>query len=439
MKEFILINAPIYWESEKSNEDYLSPLGLGYIATYLENESINVEMLDSVKMHLSVSEIIAYIDNKNPDFIGINIFTQNCELVKYIVEKTEFDGIIFIGGQATKFLYNEILDWKTENECNIIIGEAELIIPKLCISSCLERPQIIYKNKKVFMVNKNSLYFPRDISSIHLDRKFLKDELVTNHYGELEASIITSRGCLFDCAFCGGARSLNKDVTPRTRTVESIQEEISELLSIYPNLQSIRILDDLFLRNKNSFELATTLFNDFANIHWRGMAHVHSIKSSMNKIQELYASGCRELFIGIESGSDSVRKKINKIGSCNDVLEVASAVLMKGIDLKGYFIFGFPGETKEDFEATYELAAKIRDFSEKTIGNFRTSVFQFRPYHGTKLYNEIVEKYGNINPCRPNQQINQVVGRTQFNFTSGNYSTVDDEILNEYIEKTQKL
>lgn len=70
-----------------------------------------------------------------------------------------------------------------------------------------------------------------------------------------EIAIITSRGCAFDCAFCGGAKSLNKDITTRIRTEESVITEIREILSAYPDIQSIRVLDDLFLRNGKSIDI----------------------------------------------------------------------------------------------------------------------------------------------------------------------------------------
>ncbi len=94
------------------------------------------------------------------------------------------------------------------------------------------------------------MYFPKDISNIFLNRKYLGNEIILNHYGEREIAIITSRGCAFDCAFCGGARSLNKDVPIRIRTEDSVVTEIKEVLTAYPEIQSVRILDDLFLRSK---------------------------------------------------------------------------------------------------------------------------------------------------------------------------------------------
>lgn len=130
------------------------------------------------------------------------------------------------------------------------------------------------------------------------------------------------------------------------------------------------------------------------------------------------------------------------MGTIEDILKVSQKILEVGIDLKGYFIYGFPEETEEDFKKTLELAKKIKEISLKTSGQFRTSVFQFRPYHGTQLYNEIIKIRGSIPKCKINNSLNsnkEEEGRTQFNLTSGNYSKVSDEKLEEFILKTQKL
>lgn len=439
MKKFILFNSPIFWDATKEKEQYLSPLGLGYIATYLEKAGIDVTIVDCVKERKSVNDIVDFINKTHPDYIGINIFTQNYEMVKYIIESITITCDCFIGGQVVKSIYLDILRWNTQNRLNIIIGEGEFIIPALVSGRCKQIPEQENDQKVVYRVNKNSEYFPKDISNIFLNRKYLGNEIIYNHYGEKEIAIITSRGCAFDCAFCGGAKSLNKDITTRIRTEESVITEIREILSAYPDIQSIRVLDDLFLRNGKSIDMTNNIFLKFPHLSWRGMVHVLSLAKDVEKVKKLRRGGCRELFIGIESGSESVRRKINKLGTIDDIITVSKAILESRIDLKGYFIYGFPGETKEDFQKTYELASKIKEISTNTTGTFRTSVFQFRPYHGTQLYNEIVKSTGIIHECEFNQSISKFEGRSQFNFDFGNYSKEKDEILNQYIIKTQEL
>lgn len=439
MKKFILFNSPIFWDATKEKEQYLSPLGLGYIATYLEKAGIDVTIVDCVKERKSVNDIVDFINKTHPDYIGINIFTQNYEMVKYIIESITITCDCFIGGQVVKSIYLDILRWNTQNRLNIIIGEGEFIIPALVSGRCKQIPEQENDQKVVYRVNKNSEYFPKDISNIFLNRKYLGNKIIYNHYGEKEIAIITSRGCAFDCAFCGGAKSLNKDITTRIRTEESVITEIREILSAYPDIQSIRVLDDLFLRNGKSIDMTNNIFLKFPHLSWRGMVHVLSLAKDVEKVKKLRRGRCRELFIGIESGSESVRRKINKLGTIDDIITVSKAILESGIDLKGYFIYGFPGETKEDFQKTYELASKIKEISTNTTGTFRTSVFQFRPYHGTQLYNEIVKSTGIIHECEFNQSISKFEGRSQFNFDFGNYSKEKDEILNQYIIKTQEL
>ena len=170
MKKFILFNSPIFWDTTKEKEQYLSPLGLGYIATYLEKAGIDVTIVDCVKERKSVTDIANFINKMHPDYIGINIFTQNYEMVKFIIESIEIPCDCFIGGQAVKSIYFDILQWDTQNRLNIIIGEGEFIIPALVLGLCNQIPEEQKNQKFVYRVNKDSEYFPEDISNVFLDR-----------------------------------------------------------------------------------------------------------------------------------------------------------------------------------------------------------------------------------------------------------------------------
>jgi radical SAM superfamily enzyme YgiQ (UPF0313 family) len=102
-------------------------------------------------------------------------------------------------------------------------------------------------------------------------------------------------------------------------------------------------------------------------------------------------------------------------------------------------MYGFPNETIVEADATFELAARLSQESQTTVGKFRLSVFQFRPYHGTQLYNEIIDSGRKIMSVESNDKLNAFNGRSQFNFQSGNYSNIEDDLLNDFIIKTQSL
>lgn len=435
----IIFNSPIYIEKKDIEENYLPPIGQGYIATYLKENNIDVELIDCIYEHLGVKEILDIIEEKSPSYVGINIFTVNKHIVREIIEKCNTRVDFIIGGQAVKFMYNEIINFTTENNMHIIIGEGEYIINAIINDNVEEDIFLEKDNKKIYWINKSSKYFPKDISCINLDRSFFKGRDMKNLYGDIESSIITSRGCLYNCAFCGGALSLNKDIFSREKNKESIIRDIKDITKRDPEVSSIRILDDLFIRNRENMIKAIEIFNVFNLLSWRAMAHIKSLNRCGDLFTDLKESGCRELFIGIESGSPRIRKSINKIGEIDEIKEVIYKLLETGINIKGYFIYGFPEEDIYDLKKTYALAKYLKGISVKLKGNFRTSVFQFRPYHGTELYNRVLKKYVEIRDCDLNNNLNEINGRMQFNYQSGNYSKCTQEELDQYIIKTLKL
>ncbi len=435
----LLLNSPIYREHTETNEEYLPSLGLCYIATQLKEANIDTEIVDCVKERLGIDEIFNLLIKDQPDYYAMNVFTQNLDIVREVAEYCPIESTLIIGGQVTKSIFREILNWKMSNRLIIVIGEGEFIIPDIINNSCKQEPIYESEAKRVYQVNSLSMYFPHDLGKVHIDRAFLKNDVLINHYGQKEVAIITSRGCSYDCAFCGAARSKNCDTSIRYRLNSDIEDEIKSIVTTHTGVSSIRVLDDLFLRDERSIKMAIELFSGFASLSWRGMAHILTFINKAALLPSLLQSGCREMFIGVESGSDRIRKKINKAGTSNQVINVITQVLKSGIDVKAYLMYGFPDETYCEAKETFALAENLKRISQSTAGNFRTSVFQFRPYHGTKLYDEIVRSGKEIGNVMQNKQLNIFSRRSQFNFYSGNFSGLGNEELNDFVLRTQAL
>jgi len=158
-------------------------------------------------------------------------------------------------------------------------------------------------------------------------------------------------------------------------------------------------------------------------------------------MKQLKDSGCFEVFIGIESGSPKILAEINKTKDVRTIVENLSRVFRAGVNIKGYFIYGFPGETRKDMEMTYQLALELKQRSLDNRVNFRTSVFQYRPYHATQIYHDLEAQGKNleVNNVTPNTNLSNFVGRLQFNFHSGNYSAVEYPVVEDYICRTINL
>lgn len=438
----VIINSPLFREkNDLYDEDSLPPIGLGHIATILSNEGIDVKLIDAVHQRIPLADLIASLNALKPEFIASNIFTTNYELVKDLVEGINFKTNIIIGGLSTKQLYKDIIGWQTFNHIDIVTGDGELITLDIVKDTVTEPPVLVSENRRVFLVDGKSKYEVKDISNVPLDRSFFLNEPVVHPLGFNEANIVTSRGCIYNCAFCAAARSLNKDYSIREKTEVSINKELSEIKELYPLVSSIRVLDDLFLKSNTTIQKAINVFSNF-DFQWRSMAHVMTFNNVDETIMAaLKKSGCYELFIGIESGSPKILGEINKTKNVDTILTNLTKVFKAGINMKGYFIYGFPGETAADMEMTFQLANKLKKISEEYKTNFRTSVFQYRPYHGTQIYHDLEIKGKNLSvtPVLPNQGLSALVGRLQFNFHSGNYSNVESNVLHDYIYRTINL
>ncbi|MBU4480080.1 radical SAM protein [Patescibacteria group bacterium] len=442
-KDVIVINSPLFYEKkEEFDENVLPPIGLGYILTNLKNNKISCYLVDAVYNNISVFDLASMINQSDAKFMAINIFSTNLFLVKDLIEKIEKEITIIIGGLATKYLYQEIFSWKTENEIIAVIGDGELILVDIVKDKLQEEPIYEKTHRKLYEVNSKSIYFVKNISNISLNRDFFKNEpLFSKKFGVYEANIVTSRGCIYNCAFCGASRELNKKIPIRIQSLESIQFEIDGICKKYSQISSVRILDDLFIRNQSNIAKIEKIFTH-RDVFWRSMAHILSFTKMTNgDLAKIKASGCLELSIGIESGSENVLKKVGKCSDLNLIKRTITDLMKAQINLKTYFIFGFPGETKEDMKKTYDLICFFTKEAKKLKTGFRVSVFQFRPYHGTKFYFDLFGKKRqpfDLHLIEDNS-LSARIKRIQFNFTAGNFSNCRQETVSTYIKKSLAL
>jgi anaerobic magnesium-protoporphyrin IX monomethyl ester cyclase len=107
-------------------------------------------------------------------------------------------------------------------------------------------------------------------------------------------------------------------------------------------------------------------------------------------------------------------------------IKAVRSMTVRGINVKGYFILGFPTETEKDMTATVDLVHQLWDCTATDPGRFRCSVFEFRPYPGTTEWRRILAtgryspeqllNYEHVNlPDRGRKPI--LLDRDEFNFS----------------------
>jgi hopanoid biosynthesis associated radical SAM protein HpnJ len=204
-------------------------------------------------------------------------------------------------------------------------------------------------------------------------------------------SIYTGRGCRSKCTFClwpqtvGGHRY-------RTRSPESVIEEVKWIKENMPEVKEIMFDDDTFTDFKpRAEEIARGLGQ--LGVTWSCNAKANVPYSTLKIMKE---NGLRLLLVGYESGDDQILLNIKK-GLRTDIARRFSEDCHKlGIMVHGTFILGLPGETQETMAKTIAFA--------KEINPHTIQVSLAAPYPGTRLYEQAVQN----NWIAPNKTINLV-------------------------------
>jgi len=205
--------------------------------------------------------------------------------------------------------------------------------------------------------------------------------------------MVGARGCPYDCSFCGGAVSANPDITIRTRTPENIIEEMDELHAAY-GVTAFRFVDDLFLGYERFIRKCMAAFTEQrigTRYVWDATGRINILHRADDELLDvLVANGLREVALGIESGSERLLRYMGKRITPEMTRSVVRRLTQRGISVKGYFILGFPTETREELEDTVRLVYELWAIAAGQPGRFRSSVFEFRPYPGTPEWDRIV-------------------------------------------------
>jgi len=144
--------------------------------------------------------------------------------------------------------------------------------------------------------------------------------------------------------------------------------------------------DTSFFEKKDRvLEICEGLIRAGLDIRWRAAGRINLLYDYPDEsIRLLERAGCKEIHFGVESGSERMMRGLNKPLDRDACIDTVKRLQEAGIQLVANFVFGFPGESSEDFDSTWRL---IRDLQEvqPELGTFY-SHFILLP--GSTLYNQ---------------------------------------------------
>ncbi len=391
----ILLMLPLRPKGSK-NIFYGPDLGLGYLASALRKNlgaEINISMFIN-RLDLTDDEFGTYLVKGRFDVVAIKFFSTNVSsAARTISQVRKFlpEAKIVIGGPQPTGDPFEILNYisadyafREESELGFPIFIERLIAHKtneFGEDVLRDVPGLIWRKGESIICNPpkvvedlDSLVMPAWDLMDPRDFPFQRDYTFAMNYPM--APFITSRGCPFKCTFCSvGA------IKFRERSIANVIEELKVLHEKF-GVREFNMIDNCCgYRVEYMINFCKALIDSGLNVPWNGSGgtKVTSITSEM--LYWMKKSGCNKIWVGIESGSPRILKKIKKGITLEQVEEKVILANKAKVDVNGFFMLGIPGEMREDVRKTMDFSKRI---------NLQGAIFNiFVPVPGTELYEEL--------------------------------------------------
>jgi anaerobic magnesium-protoporphyrin IX monomethyl ester cyclase len=341
------------------------PLSLLYLSYAIQNsrlhecELFDLELIIASRNHFNVEEMVASL---NFDVFGITAttFTRH-EAVSVIkmIRKHHPGKKIIVGG--VHFMQCDIDTLTNIPEVDIVVrGEGETVIVDLLdalhISASLQNIKgITYRDTRGDIQKNSDTELFENIDNIDIYKLTLPTDYPEYLMGCSEivpaVSVMTSRGCPFNCVFCAKA-----GMKYRHRSTQSVIKELRYYVQKF-EITAFNFLDLTFTANiQRSKDLCQAMIDEGLKIQWWCETRANV---PLDLISIMQRAGCRSIVVGIETGSISVLERIQKGITLDEVERLFSHTKNIGIETTAYFMCSHVGETFDDAMETVRFIDRI--------------------------------------------------------------------------------
>jgi radical SAM superfamily enzyme YgiQ (UPF0313 family) len=436
------------------HRDKSIPLGLLYLASTLKSHNYNVGLIDVnndllIPEHKGegvdidkyfLTEFVSRLNSFKPDLIGIGcLFSgrfKNAIAISRIIKKYYPEIPIVLGGLHPTIFPREILEDYPHIEY-IILGEGEASSLRLIEShfnnkEALEQidgiafrkgGNITVNEKKSFIDDLDKLAFPAyeilNLKDYYFDTKrwYNPKRLAI----DIPLPILSSRACPYRCVFC--SMHMTHGTKFRPRSARNVVDEIEYLYKKYNHRYFSFVDDNLTFNKARTLDICNEIIYRGLDIQFdtpNGLSIKHLDKEAMDG---LVKAGLIRVCVAPESGSDFIRNKVIRKGlSRNEIYSFFDIIKdYKELYVKAFFVIGFPEETSQTLNDTYEMI--------KQIPVQQISIFNAVPFPGTPLFEQ----------CKREGLIDIPLDNLHNLDTFANYNESDTPFIKPYKLKLQSL
>lgn len=321
----------------------------------------------------------------NPDIVGFSLTTNQRKYLKKYSKAIHHQSKVLqiVGGIHATIDPMDVFN--VDSIQGVCIGEAEQTFPALLKKidageSILDMAGFWWRTRQG-RIKKNPVpALNPDLSSLPYPDYSIFNVNSINEAASGWMTMMLTRGCPHRCSYCSNhvLRSIypNKEDYVRVPSVEHAIGIIKNNLSCYSNVKGIAFSDDLLIWHKKWFKEFADRYRCEVSLPFICNARAEYLTEDI--CSSLKKAGCVLVAIGVESGSEWVRRYIlNRRTSNDQIIKACQLLKYFGIQILSFNILGLPGETKHLMQETLSLNKRIKP----DMG----AVYYFFPYPGTQL------------------------------------------------------
>jgi len=368
------------------------PISLTCLAAYLEREGLSCSILDLRLGEDGLRGLRDAMEQQQPGVIGLTAPTaafENACRVACFLKSGWPEASVLLGGCHASALPEEILRQHPEFDC-LVHGEGEKALTQFLQANRRGTPVqgilgLAYRDGDGVRLNPAQPLIP-DLDSLPFTARHKIDVYryapnpgTRNYYRLPTTGLNASRGCPYNCQFCYKG-VWGKSV--RFRSPGNILDEMQLCIDQY-RIHDFRFYDDVLTYSRWDLQgFCQGLLDRKMDVTWNCWSRVNDI--NREKLLLMKQAGCYHIKYGIEFGTEKSLKTARKGTTLDQAREAIRLTKEAGIECKGSFIFGIPGESVEDCRGTIRFAIELSpDFA---------SFYAYDPIPGSPFFQNLAKR-----------------------------------------------
>jgi len=374
-------------------------IGISYLSGYCKSLGHKTRLVVAGSDTMAASEqlVLSAVSEFSPDIVAFTSVSTQFHFVCALAEKIKLQApgaFLLVGGAHTSLNPESSIASPFHAIC---IGEGEHPLGELAAQ--LEKglvpsgiPNLWIKGKQGTVEKNAPRDFTQDLDALPFPDRAMWAPWIHESPARFQV-VLPSRGCPFSCTYCcnHALKRIAGGKYVRFRSPANILDEIRAIMSEYPKTTDIYLQSETIAVKKVWMdELCDLLaiYNEAlpVKIDFTTNFRVAPKAVDASVFAALKKANIRTIEIGLESGSERVRREVLKRNYSNeDFYRAVSLARENGMRVNVYNMIGFPGETLEEHMETVEV--------NRTICPDRSNTSIFFPYPGTELH-EVCKSQG---------------------------------------------